>query len=95
MAFKYTPNSLKKLESIFDEARYVVRYEKGNFASGFCVLEHRKVVVVNKFLNLEGRINALIEILPSIKANFHELSGEAQILLLELNIEFQSPDIIE
>ena len=52
MAFKYTPNSLKKIEHIFDEAGYIVRYEKGTFASGFCVLEHKKVVVVNKFLNL-------------------------------------------
>lgn len=76
MNFKYTPNTLKKLELLYDEARYIVRFEKGNFTSGFCVLEDRRIVVINKFFNTEGRINALIEILPTIKINEDELSGE-------------------
>ena len=78
MSFKYTPNTLKKLEQLFEEARYIIRYEKGNFNSGYCILEERKVVVVNKFLSVEGRINALIEILPNIQVNEGELSGEMQ-----------------
>ncbi|MEI8280697.1 MAG: hypothetical protein WCG87_13145 [Bacteroidota bacterium] len=76
MSFKYTPNTLKKLEQLFEEARYVIRYEKGNFNSGYCILEERRVVVINKFLSIEGRINAMIEILPSINVNEEELSGE-------------------
>ena len=78
MSFKYTANTLKKLEQLFDEARYIVRYEKGNFNSGYCILEDKRIVVINKFLNVEGRINALIEILPSVKLNEEELSGEMQ-----------------
>ena len=76
MSFKYTANTLKKLELLFDEARYVVRYEKGNFNSGYCILEDKRIVVINRFLNVEGRINALLEILPSIQVNEEELSGE-------------------
>ncbi|HRO43663.1 MAG TPA: hypothetical protein PL009_12570 [Flavipsychrobacter sp.] len=76
MSFKYTANTLKKLEQLFEEARFMIRFEKGNFNSGYCILEERRVVVINKFLNVEGRINALIEILPSIKVNEAELSGE-------------------
>jgi hypothetical protein len=76
MSFKYTVNTLKKLEQLFEEARYVVRYEKGNFNSGYCILEERRIVVINKFLNIEGRINALVEILPSISVKEEELSGE-------------------
>lgn len=76
MSFKYTPNTLKKLEQLFEEARYIIRYEKGNFNSGYCILEDKRVVVINKFLSIEGRINALIEILPSISVNEEELSGE-------------------
>ena len=76
MSFKYTPNTLKKLEQLLDEARYIVRYEKGNFNSGCCILEERRIVVVNKFLNIEGRINALIEILPSIQIIEDDLSSE-------------------
>ena len=78
MSFKYTANTLKKLEQLFDEARYIIRYEKGNFNSGYCVLEDKRIVVINKFLNVEGRINALVEIVPSIQLNEEELSGEMQ-----------------
>jgi hypothetical protein len=78
MSFKYTPNTLKKLEQLFEEARYIIRYEKGNFASGYCILEDKRVAVINRFLAVEGRINALVEILPSITVNEQELSGEMQ-----------------
>ena len=76
MSFKYTPNTLKKLEELFEEARYVIRFEKGNFNSGYCVLEEKRVVVINKFFNIEGRINALIEILQTLVINEQELSGD-------------------
>ena len=76
MSFKYTPNTLKKLEELFEEARYTIRYEKGNFNSGYCILEDRRVVVINKFFNVEGRINALVEILSTIKVKEEELSGD-------------------
>ena len=76
MSFKYTPNTLKKLEQLFEEARYIVRYEKGNFNSGYCMIEERRVAVINRFLNIESRINVLLEILPSIEVNEEELSGE-------------------
>jgi hypothetical protein len=76
MSFKYTANTLKKLEQLYEEARYIIRYEKGNFASGYCILEDRRVVVINKFLSVENRINALLEILPTITVDEHELSGE-------------------
>ena len=35
-------------------------------------------MVINKFLNMEGRINALSEILPAITVNEAELSTEMQ-----------------
>ena len=76
MSFKYTPNTLKKLEELFEEARYIVRFEKGHFNSGYCILEDKRVVVINKFFNVEGRINALVEILQTIAVNEQELSGE-------------------
>lgn len=77
MNLKITPNTLKKLEQLFEEARYIIRFEKGNFNSGYCVLEQKRVVVVNKFLNIEGRINALVEILPTINLTEDELSTES------------------
>ncbi len=66
---KYTPAYLKKLEDLLKDNGYEVRYEKGNFKSGFCILEAKKVVVVNKFSTIESRIQALIEIVNTLVQN--------------------------
>lgn len=63
---KYTRTSLKKLEQIFNEQDYKIRYEKGTFQSGYCIVEDKKVVVINKFYDVEGRINCLLDILSMI-----------------------------
>ncbi|MEL6655740.1 MAG: hypothetical protein AAFP77_16900 [Bacteroidota bacterium] len=63
---KYTRHNLKKLETLFKEIEYTVRYEKGSFNSGYCIVEDRKIAVINKFYDVEGRINVLLEILSSI-----------------------------
>lgn len=63
---KYTQTTLDKLESIPEQAGYVLRYERGTFQSGYCILESRKVVVLNKFLQTEGRINTLIDLIPQL-----------------------------
>lgn len=75
---KYTQNTLDKIERILDEMEYVVRYERGNFQSGYCILEQRKVVVLNKFLQMEGRINTLMDIIPQLKIEPSHLSPEAR-----------------
>lgn len=77
MNFKVTPNNLTRLEKIFGEAKYELRFEKGTFNSGYCVLEHKKVVVVNKFLNLEGRINTLLDILGAMELDENVLTPES------------------
>ena len=59
---KYTPAYLKKLEDLLKDNGYDVRNEKGNFKSGFCILEDKKVAVINKFSTIESRIQALVEI---------------------------------
>jgi hypothetical protein len=75
---KYTQHTLEKIEKILDEMEYVVRYERGNFQSGYCILEERKVVVLNKFLQMEGRINTLIDIIPQMNVNPELLSSEVR-----------------
>ena len=75
---KYNQSTLDKIEKILDEAEYVVRYERGNFQSGYCILEQRKVVVLNKFLQMEGRINTLIDIIPQLNINPDSLTSEVR-----------------
>lgn len=79
---KYTPNYLKKLEEIMSENDYKVRYEKGNFKSGYCILETKKVVVINKFTPLESRINSLTEIINNL--GFSDVNHREEILKIKL-----------
>jgi len=63
MSLPITNHSLEKLEQLLLTMGFKVRYEKGNFRTGSCLLEHNKVIVVNKFSNLEGKIAALITLI--------------------------------
>jgi hypothetical protein len=75
---KYNQTTLNKLEDILEESGYVVRYERGSFQSGYCILEEKKVVVLNKFLNPEGRINTLIDLIPSLQVTYEMLTTDSQ-----------------
>lgn len=75
---KYTQTSLDKLEAVVEEAGYILRYERGTFQSGYCILEDKKVVVLNKFLQTEGRINTVIDLIPQLDINTELLSEESK-----------------
>ena len=89
---KYNQAALDKIEKILDETGYVVRYERGNFQSGYCILEERKVVVLNKFLQMEGRINTLMDIVPQLNITPDLLSPEAKKTYLELLAKFEEEE---
>ena len=73
---KYTTTTLKKLEELFDELGYEVRYEKGSFQSGYCLVEERKIAVVNKFFDTEARINVMLDILSQLEPAAEKLSDK-------------------
>ena len=75
--FRYTTTTLKKIEQIFEECDYIIRYEKGSFQSGYCLLENKRIVVVNRFFDTEWRINTLLEILVEIGVDESSLSVES------------------
>lgn len=75
---KYNATTLNKLEKVLEESGYVIRYEKGTFQSGYCILEERKVIVLNKFLSTEGRINTMIELIPQLEILYDQLTLESQ-----------------
>ena len=79
---KYTQTTLDKLEAIPEQVGYVLRYERGSFQSGYCILEERRVVVLNKFLQTEGRINTLIDLIPQLDINTEVLTEESKKIYL-------------
>lgn len=75
---KYTQHNLDKIEKVAEESGYVIRYERGTFQSGYCILQDRKVIVINKFFQTEGRMNTLIDLMPQLDINFDALTHESQ-----------------
>lgn len=81
---KYTTTFLTKLEDMIAESDYTLRYEKGNFKSGHCLLREQKIIVINKFYTTEGKINAILEILKSVELNTERFSEKSRRLYEEL-----------
>jgi len=81
---RYSKHYLHKLEDLIAETDYILRYEKGNFISGYCILLDTKVAVINKYFSLEGTVNCLIDILKSIDIDSSRLSEKNQKLFIEL-----------
>ena len=77
---KYTKLNLQKLELLFKEQEYTIRYEKGNFQSGYCVVQARKIAVINKFFDTEAIINCLLYILSTIIVMDNVMSAPSKTL---------------
>jgi hypothetical protein len=77
---RYTKTTLQKYETLLEELGYTIRYEKGNFQSGYCIVENRKIAVLNKFFDTEARVNTLLEILNRIEVNPDLLSEASRKL---------------
>ncbi len=84
---KYTNQFLIKLEDLIAESDYFLRYEKGNFKSGYCLLHDQKIIIVNKFFTTEGKINILLEILRTVALNTSKFSEKNMKLYEELSQE--------
>ena len=84
MELKYTKPFLSRLEDIFIESDFVLRYEKGNFKAGYCLIKDMKVAIVNKYFPLDGKINCLYEILRSIQLDSTRLSPKSQQLYQQI-----------
>lgn len=74
---KFSKTHLHKLEEILDKSGYKVRYEKGNFNSGYCIVEQKKVIVINKFFETDGRVQVLLEIIQSLDIDESKLDTKS------------------
>ncbi len=81
---KPTQSLLNRMEGILEKSGFKVRYEKGNFKGGYCILEKEYVVVVNKFFSLEGKINTLVDAIEALPISTDLLTQEEQKLFYQL-----------
>ncbi|WP_158828129.1 hypothetical protein [Mucilaginibacter lacusdianchii] len=79
-----TNHSLEKLESLLKTSGYKVRYEKGNFKTGACLLQNSRMIVVNKFSNLESKIQAVIELIRQLEMDYKQLDDKQLAFLQQI-----------
>ncbi len=79
-----TNHTLDKLETLLKTAGYRVRYEKGNFKTGACLLQNSRVIVINKFSGLESKILALSELIPNLELDYNLIDDKQKALLQQL-----------
>ena len=82
MEIKLTKQFQNKLESILISQDYKVRFEKGDFKSGYCIINKNKIVIINKYFTIEGKINSLIEIINKINIQEKKCTND-QIKLIK------------
>lgn len=85
MDFKITKQFQNKLESILISQNYKVRFEKGNFKSGYCLIDKNKIAIINKYFTIEGKVNSLIEIINQINIEYKDCDNSQKKILKKIN----------
>ena len=83
---KFTKGYLTKLEDIVSEGGYIVRYERGNFKSGFCILKETRLVLINNFLPLEGRIQCMLDLVVQLELDEESMTEKSRKLRAEIRV---------
>jgi len=77
---------LQELRSVADQLGATVRFEKGDFKGGYCIIHDKKVIVINKLTNLQRKVMILstalkelgvdeIYLTPRVREVIEEMSG--------------------
>lgn len=72
---------LSELEQIAKKLGINIRYEKGDFEGGFCVLKEQKVVVVNKRLIDSRKASALALALTDYGVDLNDISDKLRLFI--------------
>lgn len=91
MTLSYTQHTLDKLEALIKTLGFKLRYEKGNFKTGSCLLEKDRIVIVNRFSNLESKINSLADLIQRSETDENLLDEKQKAflyILKQTKIEF-------
>ena len=75
-------NTYNELKEVFERLNYKVVLDKGNFNTGYCLLEHEKIIVVNKNKPYENRVKILSSILSKIDTDDIYLKPKIRELMI-------------
>ena len=77
---------MQELKSVADQLGATIRFEKGDFKGGYCLIHDKKVIVINKMTNLQRKVMILstalkelgideIYLTPRVREVIDEMSG--------------------
>ena len=77
---------MQELKAVADQLGASVRFEKGDFKGGYCIVHEKKVIVINRMTNLQRKVMILstalkelgvdsIYLSPRIREVIEEMSG--------------------
>jgi len=59
-------NILQDLKSLANQMGASVRFERGDFKGGYCILKENKVIVINKLSNTQRKVMTLASALKEL-----------------------------
>jgi len=76
---------LQELKSVADQLGASVRFEKGDFKGGYCIIHEKKVIVINKFANLQKKVMILSAALKELGVESIYLSPRVREIIEEMS----------
>jgi len=75
---------LARTEALLKAAGFTVRYERGHFRAGYCVVHERGVVVVNRFFDAAARRLKLRELIAGLGLTYESIPEEHHELFADI-----------
>ncbi len=79
--------ALQDLKSLASELGATVRFEKGDFKGGYCLIKDSKVIVINKLANLQKKVMILSAALKDLGVDQIYLSPKLREIIDEMSEE--------
>ena len=84
MDLKITKKNLSRIEDVISESDYILRYEKGTFRAGYCILNDKKIIIVNQYYSLEGKFSCILDIIKQVDLESTKMSESSLSLLNQI-----------
>ncbi|MBN1638773.1 MAG: hypothetical protein JW866_07390 [Ignavibacteriales bacterium] len=78
---------LQDLKFIAAEMGAKVRFEKGDFVGGYCLVKKDKLIVINKFTNLQRKVVVLATALKELGVEDIYLTPKLREIINEMDVK--------
>jgi hypothetical protein len=78
---------LDELKSLANDLGATVRFEKGDFKGGYCIIKDSKVIVINKLANLQRKVIILSAALKELGIDQIYLNPRLREIIEEMTEE--------